>query len=66
MAAISSSNSTPTTLVQALAKLAADEAAKASEKIISTDQTEVAQLEKTQTSSTQSTSNQSTGVNVVA
>ena len=66
MATISSSNSTPTTLAQALAKLAADEAAKASEQIVSTDETEVAQLEKTQTSSAQSTSNQSTGVNVIA
>lgn len=64
MAAISSSN-TPTTLVQALAKLAADEAAKASAKIITTDQSEVNQLEKSQTSS-QSTSAQSTGVNVIA
>jgi len=71
MAAISSSSGTPTTLAQALAKLAADEAAKASAKIITTDQSEVSQLEKTQTSSTQasstqSTSSQSTGVNVIA
>ena len=64
MAAISSSN-TPTTLAQALAKLAADEAAKASAKVITTDQSEVNQLEKSQTSS-QSTSAQSTGVNVIA
>ena len=60
MATISSSN-TPTTLAQALAKLAADEAAKASSKVLATDQSEVAQLEKTQTSSTQST-----GVNIIA
>jgi len=60
MAAISSSN-TPTTLAQALAKLAADEAAKASAKVITTDQSEVNQLEKSQ-----STSAQSTGVNVIA
>ncbi len=64
MAAISNSN-TPTTLAQALAKLAADEAAKASAKVITTDQSEVNQLEKSQTSS-QSTSAQSTGVNVIA
>jgi len=64
MAAISNSN-TPTTLAQALAKLAADEAAKASAKIITTDQSEVNQLEKSQTSS-QSTAAQSTGVNVLA
>ena len=64
MAAISKSN-TPTTLAQALAKLAADEAAKASAKIITTDQSEVNQLEKSQTSS-QSTAAQSTGVNVLA
>lgn len=60
MAAISSSN-TPSTLAQALAKLAADEAAKASAKVITTDQSEVNQFEKSQTSSTQST-----GVNVIA
>ena len=64
MATISSSNA-PTTLAQALAKLAADEAAKASAKVITTDQSEVNQLEKSQTSS-QSTSAQSTGVNVIA
>ena len=64
MAAISTSN-TPTTLAQALAKLAADEAAKASAKVITTDQSEVNQLEKSQTSS-QNTSAQSTGVNVIA
>jgi hypothetical protein len=64
MAAISSS-STPTTLAQALAKLAADEAAKASAKVITTDQSEVNQLEKSQTSS-QSTPTQTTGVNVIA
>jgi hypothetical protein len=64
MAAISSSN-TPTTLAQALAKLAADEAAKASAKVITTDQSEVNQLEESQTSS-QSTSAQGTGVNVIA
>jgi hypothetical protein len=55
VAAISSSSSnTPTTLAQALAKLAADEAAKASEKTLATDQAEVTQLEKAQTSSSQS------------
>ena len=64
MAAISNSN-TPTTLAQALAKLAADEAAKASAKVITPDQSEVNQLEKSQTSS-QSTAAQSTGVNVLA
>lgn len=64
MAAISNSN-TPTTLAQALAKLAADEAAKASAKVITTDQSEVNQIEKSQTSS-QSTAAQSTGVNVLA
>jgi len=64
MAAISSS-STPSTLAQALAKLAADEAAKGSAKVITTDQSEVNQIEKSQTSS-QSTSAQSTGVNVIA
>ena len=64
MAAISSST-TPSTLAQGLAKLAADEAAKASAKVITTDQSEVNQLEKSQTSS-QSTSVQSTGVNVIA
>ena len=64
MAAISNSN-TPTTLAQALAKLAADEAAKASAKVITTDQSEVNQLEKSQTSS-QSTAAQSTGVDVLA
>ena len=63
MAAISNSN-TPTTLAQALAKPAADETAKASAKIITTDQSEVNQLEKSQTSS-QSTAAQSTGVNVL-
>jgi hypothetical protein len=66
MAAISSSNGTPTTLAQALAKLAADEAAKASAKVITTDESDVSQLEKTQTSSTQGASSQSTGVNVIA
>jgi|HubBroStandDraft_4_1064222.scaffolds.fasta_scaffold3178246_1 hypothetical protein len=65
MAAISSSN-TPTTLAQALAKLAADEAAKASAKVITTDESEVTQLESAQSSSSQSTSVQSTGINVVA
>jgi hypothetical protein len=65
MAAISSS-STPTTLAQALAKLAADEAAKASAKVITTDESEVAQLDNAQTSSSPSTSAQTTGVNVIA
>jgi hypothetical protein len=60
MTAISTSN-TPSTLAQALAKLAADEAAKAAAKVITADQSEVAQLEKSQTSSTQGT-----GVNVIA
>jgi len=61
MTAISSSSSSPTTLTQALAKLASDEAAKAAAKVITADQSEVAQLEKSQTSSTQSA-----GVNVIA
>ena len=65
MAAISNSN-TPTTLAQALAKLAADEAAKASAKVITTDQSEVNQLEKSQTSSQSTAAAQSTGVNVLA
>lgn len=66
MSAISttSSSTTPTTLAQALAKLAADEAAKASAKVITTDESEVNQLEKTQSSSTASA--QSTAVNVIA
>jgi hypothetical protein len=59
MTAISTSN-TPSTLAQALTKLASDEAAKAAAKIITADQVEVAQLEKSQTSI------QSTGVNVIA
>jgi hypothetical protein len=54
MAAISSSSSqTATTLAQALAKLAADEAAKAPAKTITADETQVTQLEKSQTSSSQ-------------
>jgi hypothetical protein len=48
-----------------LAKLDADEAAMASAKVITTDQSEVNQREKSQTLS-QSTSAQSTGVNVIA
>ena len=63
MAAISSST-TPSTLAQALAKLAADEAAKASAKVITTDQSEVNQLEKSQTSS--QSASQNTGVDVIA
>jgi hypothetical protein len=52
MTAISSSTSpTATTLAQALAKLAADEAAKASTKIIAADQAAVTQFEDSQTSS---------------
>ena len=47
MAAISSSTSqTATTLAQALAKLAADEAAQASAKTISADEATVAQFER--------------------
>jgi len=50
MSAISSSSSqTATTLAQALAKLAADEAAKASAKTIAADQATVAQFEKPKT-----------------
>ena len=64
MSAISSSNSS-TTLAQALAKLAADEAAKASAKVISADQSEVSQLEKSQSPS-QGSSTQSNAVDVVA
>jgi predicted house-cleaning NTP pyrophosphatase (Maf/HAM1 superfamily) len=49
MTAISSSTSqTATTLAQALAKLAADEAAKASAKIIAADQAAVTQFENSQ------------------
>ena len=56
MTAISSSTSqTATTLAQALAKLAADEAAKASAKIIAADQTAVTQFENSQRSSSQNT-----------
>jgi hypothetical protein len=56
MTAVSSSTSqTATTLAQALAKLAADEAAKASTKIIATDQATVTQFENSQTSSSQNT-----------
>jgi len=56
MNAISSSSSqSATTLAQALAKLAADEAAKASAKTIAADQATVAQFEKPQTSSSQAT-----------
>jgi hypothetical protein len=53
-------------LAQALAKLAADEAAKASAKIIAADQAAVTQDEKAQTSSTKafSSQSQSTTVNV--
>jgi hypothetical protein len=54
MAAISSSSSqTASTLAQALAKLAADEAARAPAKTITGDEAQVAQLEKSQTSSSQ-------------
>jgi len=56
MTTISSSTSqTATTLAQALAKLAADEAAKASAKIIAADQTAVTQFENSQKSSPQNT-----------
>ena len=56
MNAISSSTSqTATTLAQALAKLAADEAAKASAKIIAADQTAVTQFENSQKPSSQNT-----------
>jgi hypothetical protein len=60
MCAISSSSSIPATLAQAQAKLASDEAAKASAQVITTDQSEVTQFEKSQTPSTQTT-----GVNIV-
>ena len=62
MAAISSTSSqtTPTTLAQALAKLAADEAAKACAKTIATDQQAVASDEKAQ-NSTSTTASPSTG-----
>jgi hypothetical protein len=54
MAAVSSSTSqTASTLAQALAKLAADEAAKASANTISADEASVKQFEKVQTSSSQ-------------
>ena len=54
MAAISSSSSqTANTLAQALAKLAADEAAKASANTITSDEVQVTQLEKSQTSPSQ-------------
>ena len=54
MAAISSSSSqTANTLAQALAKLAADEAAKASANTITADEAQVTQLEKSQTSPSQ-------------
>lgn len=54
MAAISSSSfQTANTLAQALAKLAADEAAKASANTITADEAQVTQLEKSQTSSSQ-------------
>jgi len=56
MTAISSSTSqTAITLAQALAKLAADEAAKASAKIIAADQTAVTQFQNSQKSSSQNT-----------
>jgi hypothetical protein len=55
-----SSSSTPTTLAQAQAKLASDEAAKASARVITTDASEVTQFEKSQTPSTQAT-----GVNII-
>jgi hypothetical protein len=59
MIAISTSN-TPSTLAQALTKLASDEAAKVAAKIFTADEADVAQLEKSQTST------QSTGVDVIA
>jgi hypothetical protein len=55
-----SSSSTPTTLAQAQAKLASDEAAKASAQVITTDASEVTQFEKSQTPSSQTT-----GVNII-
>jgi hypothetical protein len=56
MTAITSSGSqTATTLAQALAKLAADEAAKATAKIIAADQAAVTQFENSQKSSSQET-----------
>jgi hypothetical protein len=55
MAAISSTSS-QTTLAQALAKLAADEAAKAAAKTITADQAAVASDEKAQTSTSASPS----------
>jgi len=56
MTAITSSGSqTATTLAQALAKLAADEAAKATAKIIAADQAAVTQFENSQKSSSQDT-----------
>jgi hypothetical protein len=56
MTAITSSSSqTATTLAQALAKLAADEAAKATAKIIAADQATVTQFENSQKSSSQDT-----------
>jgi hypothetical protein len=60
MCTVSSSSSIPTTLAQAQAKLASDEAAKASAQVITTDQSEVNQFEKSQAPSTQTT-----GVNIV-
>lgn len=56
MTTISSSTSqTATTLAQALAKLAADEAAKASAKIIAADQAAVTQFENSRKPSSQNT-----------
>ncbi len=60
MAAISSTTSNSQTLTQALAKLAADEAAKACAKTIATDQQAVASDEKAQ-NSTSTTASPSTG-----
>ena len=51
----SSSSTTPTTLPQALAKLASDEADKASANTIASDQAEVTQFEKAQTPASQGT-----------
>jgi hypothetical protein len=51
----SSSSSTPTTLAQAQAKLASDEADKASANTIASDEAAVTQLEKAQTPASQGT-----------
>jgi hypothetical protein len=50
-----SSSNTPTTLAQAMAKLASDEADKASANTIASDEAEVTQFEKAQVPATQGT-----------